>query len=368
MAWNLLFSDVYAVNENINISMFGVKRATPSDSNALFWIAGFALVIIALIFVAKWLNAKRIRRSNQRYLRKRAQAQLQEIELSEDASFRLVSLAKSVDTVPEKLFSSNVAFEKAVKKLKRVSSSNPLLLKIPGLREDLGYIFFNRRAQFICTQMLQSGQKLRIGVTFKGKSHSYVGTILNTTEDEFWVKPPTVKGKTVNLSKFKSFEFSIFRKNDGEYQFTCRLKSQITKPVNALVMEHSSSIKKLATREHDRYLLQFKRKFYFLLSQRKGKTGSDLESGEHCTGTVIDISIGGLKFMVSELPDRVTEGIHVVFKLEEAKIKKEINAEIVKIASDSKGSYIHLQFEDLSELNRLYLQKFIASKNPIKVK
>ena len=36
--------------------------------------------------------------------------------------------------------------------------------------------------------MLQSGQKLRVSVKFQGKSHSYVGTIINTTEDVFWVK------------------------------------------------------------------------------------------------------------------------------------------------------------------------------------
>jgi c-di-GMP-binding flagellar brake protein YcgR len=364
MAWYSIVPEAYAVNKSIDTSMFSVRSNTSFGTNTVVYIAiGFAVMII-LIFVYRWLGMRRIRRSNQLYLQKRAKAQQQEIDLSEDASFRLVALAKAVNVSPEKLLGSNVAFEKAVDKLKKTAASDPMLMKIPALREDLGYIFFNRRAQFVCTQMLQSGQKLRVGVTVKGKSHSYVGTILNSTEDEIWVKPPTVKGKTVNLSKFKSFEFSIFRKNDGEYRFSSKFKSQIQKPMNALVMQHTNKIKKLNIREHDRYKLQFKRNFFFLVDSRKSTGGS---GQAQCTGLVIDISIGGMKFSVPDLPERVVEGVTVVFKLEEAKIKNEINAEIVRISEEKGQKFIHLQFQDLSELNRLYLQKFIASKSPIKV-
>ena len=214
MSWYSIVPDAYAVNKSIDTSMFSTKSTVSSEPNALIYVAIAFAAFVILILIYKWLNTQRIKKANQRYLAKRAKAQQQEIELSEDASFRLVALAKAVGANAEKLLGSNLAFEKAVEKLKKTSPNDPLMPKISGLREDLGYIFFNRRAQFVCTQMLQSGQKLRVGVKFKGNSHSYVGTIQNSTEDEFWVKPPTVKGKTVNLSKFKSFEFSIFRKND----------------------------------------------------------------------------------------------------------------------------------------------------------
>ena len=368
MGWFSFYSDLYAVNKNINTSMFGVKSTSSSDTGVLFWFAIGTAVFFVLILVFRWLNIQRIKRSNQRYLLRKAEAQQQELELSEDASYRIVALAKAANTVPEKLLSSNNAFEKAVKKIKKISPSDPLLIKIPGLREDMGYIFFNRRAQFICTQMLQSGQKLRVGVKAKGKSHSYVGTILSSTEYEFWVKPPTVKGKTVNLSKFKSFDFSIFRKNDGEYQFTSKLKSQVTSPMDALVMGHVDRIKKLHTREHDRYLLKFKRKFHIIYSSRRGKPAKKSDDNLQFLGTVVDISIGGLKFTLDSLPEKMTEGVNVVFKLEEAKIKNKISAEVVRIAEEGNSKNVHLQFQDLSELNRLYLQKFIASKNPIKIK
>jgi c-di-GMP-binding flagellar brake protein YcgR len=137
--------------------------------------------------------------------------------------------------------------------------------------------------------------------------------------------------------------------------------------MNALVMQHVNKIKKLHIREHERYKLQFKRKFYFLTSGRKPNMVSDSSAHEFCAGTVLDISIGGMKFVADNLPDKVSEGIYVIFKLEEAKIKNEIHAEIVKLSGDANRAYIHLQYQNLSELNRLYLQKFIASKNPIKV-
>ncbi len=366
MAWYSIIPEVYAVNKSIDTSMFSVKSTSASGSSVFIYIGISIAALTVLILTYKWLSLQRIKRANQRYLQKRAKAQQQEIELSEDASFRLVALAKAVNVNPEKLLGSNVAFEKSVEKLKKNSPNDPMLLKITALREDLGYIFFNRRAQFVCTQMLQSGQKLRVGVKFKGKAHSYVGTVLNTTEDEFWVKPPTVKGKTVNMSKFRTFNLSIFRKNDGEYRFSTDLKSQISTPVNALVLKHVNKIKKLHIRENDRYKLQFKRNFFFLLPGAKSSAAS-VSGGNQCSGTVLDISIGGMKFKTPTLPEKTAEGINVVFKLEEAKIKNEIHAEIVRITDDKDGKNVHLQFQSLSELNRLYLQKFIASKNPIKL-
>jgi hypothetical protein len=220
MAWYSIIPEAYAVNKSIDTSMFSVRSTSGSSTTSVFIYVGIGLVVfVVLIFIYRWLNLLRIKRSNKRYLQKRAKAQQQEIELSEDASFRLVTLAKAINANPEKMLGSNLAFEKAVEKLKKISPGDPMLMKIPALREDLGYIFFNRRAQFVCTQMLQTGQKLRVGVKFKGKSHSYVGTVLNTTEDEFWVKPPTVKGKVVNLSNSNLSNSVFFAKMTASIVF-----------------------------------------------------------------------------------------------------------------------------------------------------
>ncbi len=71
-----------------------------------------------------------------------------------------------------------------------------------------------------------------------------------------------------------------------------------------------------------------------------------------------------MKFVVSKLSSTVIVGATVVFKLEEAKIKQEINGSIVRINQEKDNQVaIHVQFYNMSELNRLYLQKFISSKN-----
>ena len=104
-----------------------------------------------------------------------------------------------------------------------------------------------------------------------------------------------------------------------------------------------------------------------MLSSRKAAGSAEKNGQLQCAGTVLDISIGGMKFTTPDLPEKVVEGVNVIFKLEEAKIKNEIQGEIVRISEENKQQNVHLQFQNLSELNRLYLQKFIASKNPIKV-
>ena len=145
MAWYSIVPEVYASNRGIDVSIFSTRNtSTDVDTNAFVFVGIGLAIIIVLIFVYKWASNQRIRRANKRYLQKRAKAQQQEIELTEDASFRLVALAKAVNANPEKLLGSNVAFEKAVEKLKKTSPSDPMLTKIPALREDLGYIFFKQ--------------------------------------------------------------------------------------------------------------------------------------------------------------------------------------------------------------------------------
>jgi c-di-GMP-binding flagellar brake protein YcgR len=245
-----------------------------------------------------------------------------------------------------------------VAKLRQKEPNSSLLQRIPALREDLGYTFYNRKVPFICTQMLQTGQKLRVTIKYQGKPHSYVSTILNTTEAEFWVKPPNAGGKSVDLSRFKHFGFSVFRKNDGEYRFACPLIKQIEKPTSALVMSHVSKIKKLKAREHERYRLQLKKEFFF----------SDLKTSSSCIGIVMDISIGGMRVLVKSIPEGVVQGSQVFFKLEEAGIQQEIRAEVVRISQQKDKIFMHLRFQDMSELNRLHIQKFVADKTPIKTK
>lgn len=341
------------------LSLKGAYKTSPELVIAFFTVL-FAFILFISIY--QWLRFRGLKTTSKKYIQKKEEARQNELlDISETASKQLIELANKANTVPERLITSNQDFEKAATKILTTIPNDPLIQQIPGLREDLGFIFFNRRAPFITSKMLIPGNKVRVGLTIKTKKHSYVSTILNTSEKEFWVKPPTAKGKVVNLGKFKNLEFRVFRRSDGEFRFFCNLKKQITQPVHALVMEHSGDIKRLPKRKDDRYRVQFERQVFFV------NTMEEEDSNVSCTATVVDISIGGMKFNVKELPMEATVGTIIVFDLKEAKIKHSIHGNIVKNSKHEKYISVHVQFTDLSELDRLYLQKFISSKNAVKI-
>lgn len=363
MAWYSVYSDAYAINENIDLSIFA-NRGSGQD-NFLYMIVFGVVVAISLVlaFLYRYKNKRRMRRPPPGTFSGVEGMTHLKFNISKATHVNLEALAKASDIAPDKLLASNVAFEKAVAKLRKTSPPDPLLLKIPGLREDLGYTFSNRRNHFICTQMLPVGQKLRVSVKDRKRNHAYVGTILNTNEQEFWVTPPTVKGKTVDLSRFKSFSFSIFRKNDGEYRFRARSKSQISKPQNALVMHHASKIQKLHIRKVDRFKVAFELEFYFLITKHQPKDSNSKNESLQRTGNVVDISTSGLKFTIKDLPEAVAVGSNIMFRLNDAEIDRDVLAEIVKIDSENEHHDVHIQFLNLTELDRLYLQHYISSQN-----
>jgi c-di-GMP-binding flagellar brake protein YcgR len=353
-----LVSKIYATERTIDVSMFRTQQSSSVDPLYYLLIGAVFLAIVVFAAVYHWRYSRRLGKVDQNYFEKKEQARQKQFDFADDTSERIEMLAQIVDADPDKMLYSSKAFENAVAKLRQKEPNSSLLQRIPALREDLGYTFYNRKVPFICTQMLQTGQKLRVTIKYQGKPHSYVSTILNTTEAEFWVKPPNAGGKSVDLSRFKHFGFSVFRKNDGEYRFACPLIKQIEKPTSALVMSHVSKIKKLKAREHERYRLQLKKEFFF----------SDLKTSSSCIGIVMDISIGGMRVLVKSIPEGVVQGSQVFFKLEEAGIQQEIRAEVVRISQQKDKIFMHLRFQDMSELNRLHIQKFVADKTPIKTK
>lgn len=342
------------------LSLKGAYKSSPEMVIAFFTVL-FAFILFISIY--QWLRFKGVKKTSRRYMQKKEEAKQNQImDISETASKQLIELANKAGTVPERLITSNREFEKAVLKINEMVPKEPLVQQLPGLREDLGFIFYNRRAPFITSKMLTAGNKVRVGMVIKTKKHSYVSTILNTSESEFWVKPPTAKGKVVNLRKFKSLEFRVFRRSDGEFQFFCNVKKQITQPVHAIVLEHCDDIKRLPKRKDDRYRVQFERKIFFVNSLEQEE-----ESNISCSAIVVDISLGGMKFNVKDLPVEAAVGTTVVFELKEAKIKHSIHGNIVRTSKHEKLISSHVQFTDLSELDRLYLQKFISSKNAVKI-
>ena len=369
MKWLPLYSTAYAQVGKIDTSFMEIPQSSSGNGAVMFVIVGIIVSLVVFGYAYKWYKGKKIAVSGRNYLEKKAMGQQKtQLDIPEGASKQIIILANTANTTPEALITDNRFFEKAVDKVLRIAPNDSILNKVPGLREDLGYVFFNRRAPFISSKMLQPGQKMRVGINYKGKSHYFVSTLLNSTEKEFWVKPPTVKGKTINMSKFKSLEFRVFRKSDGEFRFVCKLRSQIDTPAHAIVLGHTNAIKRLPKREDARYELKFKRTIYFITTVNGLKRAS-VESAVSAVGIVEDISIGGMKFRVKKQPANASIGTTIMFRLGEANIRQEIHGNIIRINQVSADQInFHVQFYDMSELNRLYLQKFISRKNAKQIK
>lgn len=363
----LEFSFERGEKTDMALPFLGGSRIGPSDIKFIITIAILTIVFLVFILIYRWYMNRQIQTAQEEYQKKKKETILERLDVSQNALKTIQTLAAQTNKSWEDLLSSNHYFESAVTLLQTNSPEDPLLARIPNLRDELGYVFFNRRVPFITSKMLQVGHKVRAGVSFKGKSHSYVTTILNTTENELWIKPPTVKSKTVDLSNFETLDFNVFRKNDGEYRFSCMIKTQITTPVHAVVTSHSSAIKKLQTREYDRYALQFKTNFFFIVSKAKNDVTKSQYSGISVHGQVADISLGGMKFYVKDVPPKTKVGTVIFFFMKEAKIEKEIHGKIVRIGDDEKKTSVHLQFQGLSELSRLRLQKYIAARQAEKL-
>ncbi|MDH5560191.1 MAG: PilZ domain-containing protein [Deltaproteobacteria bacterium] len=358
---NLFYSNAYALDTGIDVGFFS-KTGASEGSNTYFFI-GLAVLIIVLglvFYIHKIRSKNQFLQAQKNYQKKRQEMLIQTQNISDDAGKDIDYLAKMTAADISKLIDDHKYYEKMASKFAKKFPHDPFITRISQIRQELGFTFDNQKAKFITSKMLLNGQKVRVGVKYKGKAHNYVGTILNTFESEFWVKPPTVKGKVIDLTQFRHLQFRVYRKNDGEYSFQGDLISQITKPVNAIVVPHSDKIKRLRLREQDRYEISFEKKFYFLLP--------DAGKGDDATkGIVQDLSVGGIKMSVENLPSNVIVGTNIVLDLSEADIKNEIQASIVRINTAGTENYIHMQFNNLSELNRLNLQKFIAGKKAKKL-
>jgi len=357
---------VKALDSRLDLRFFNTGSG---GSDKLFFIgAGVVLLLLALLVVLnRWYHKRKFKQSGVELQKRQTVVKLQNKDLSPESIQVIQGLSKATNIKTELLLSYNRTFEDSVKQLKQISPSNPLLERIQSLREELGFIYLNRSAEFICSQMLLPGQKVRVALKAKGKQLSFATTILHSTEEEFWIKPPMSKGKPVNLSVLKKMEFRVFRKNDGEYSFEAPLKTQVEKPMHAIIMLQTNEIQKWKTREDDRFDMKFERVFFVTSMQTQPDAEKATLTTISLTGVVVDISIGGLRFIYDELPYPIPVGSSVMFQLPEANIKKDILTKIVRFSTEKNTKYIHIQFNELTELNRLNIQKFIENQKAKKI-
>ena len=255
----------------------------------------------------------------------------------------------------------------AAQEFREANPDDPAVKRIPQLRQRLGYGFGNLRNPFTNTRMLQPGLRMQCTVPHPKRPVRFVTTLLGGGERSFFVRPPTSKGKPVNLSRFPSLTFKVAREQDAEYEFTSNILGQTQTGTNAVAMEHTSSVQKLLFRNAPRIPMAIDVQFFVIkqeiAAERKHRVFKRQESQYSLHGRIEDLSLGGLR-LVSELPEqRPAEGDILVFQLPQAHIKEDLVSEIIEILTPSPDRIVlRAQLIGTKELNRLKLSKFLQDQ------
>jgi len=362
----LMDSAVGKSKENFNVIDARIFSNQGGSANDFYVVAGaFGLIIVIMILMAIFRN---IRASlvNQRlsvYRTKKTQSKMAALNMSDDAAEALSRIAKGAGFSAEELITDNRIFESSANELKASNPSDPALKFLQSIREQSDFLFGNPKVAFVCSQMLEIGQKVRIFVEHQGKGHSFLSSVLRVTESELWVRPPKVKGKTINLTLFKKFEIRVYRPEDGEYHFFSSLRRQITKPVHALILDHGVQVLRMNHRKQERVAVEIEKKVAYMVAAEDSKFSFGDIKALQVSQTVVDLSAGGMMTASEGLPAGVQAGTSIVTTLGEAGIKQKVYGKVMRIDQEEGNSlaFIHIMFTRLSERNRHLLDKFVVA-------
>jgi hypothetical protein len=343
---------------------------TPTAGNPVYNFVFAGLVAAGLIFAVYYYITRRARLREQALQREEARLRLMlsEAGLGDSQREMLEHLAGSAlpqDIQP--LLGLRTAFEAAAERFREESPDDPLVKRIPELRQRLGYGIGNLRNPFVSTRMLAPGMRLQCTIPGAKRSATFVTAILGVGERALFVRPPTAKGNPVDLTRFEHLTFKLARERDAQYEFECRVLAQAQSGIRPVALEHSNSIRKLLFRHAPRIPVTLDVHFFVVkqevAAEHKHRTFKRHESQYSLLGRVLDLSQGGLR-LTAELPgQKPVEGDIVVFQLPQANIKDDLVAEVIDVVAPTPDTIqLHMQFIGTKEINRLKLSKFLQDE------
>ena len=338
--------------------------------NPVFTYALGGLIAAGLIYVLYYYITRRARLRDQALQREetRLRLMLTEANLGERERTMLEHLAGS--PLPQQiqpLLALRTAFESAAEKFREEHADDPLLKRVPELRQRLGYGIGNLRNPFVSTRMLAPGLRLQCTLPSAKRSVTFVTTILGVGERAFFVRPPTARGNPVDLTRFETLTFKLARERDAQYEFECRVMGQAQSGIRPVALEHSTSVRKLLFRNAPRVSVGLDVHFFVVkqevAAEHKHRTFKRHESQYSLLGKILDLSLGGLR-LSAELPgQKPAEGDIVVFQLPQANIKDDLVAEVIDVVAPQQDMIqMHLQFIGTKEINRLKMSKFLQGE------
>jgi hypothetical protein len=295
----------------------------------------------------------------------RLRLMLSEANLGEGERAMLQHLAgSSLPQDVQPLLALRTAFETAAERFREGHADDPLIKRIPQLRQRLGYGIGNMRNPFVSTRMLAPGLRLQCTLPGTKRSVTFVTAILGVGERAFFIKPPTARGNPVDLTRFETLTFKLARERDAQYEFDSRVMGQAQSGIRPVALEHSTSIRKLLFRNAPRVPVELDVHFFVVkqevAAEHKHRTFKRHESQYSLLGKIVDLSLGGLR-LIAELPgQKPVEGDIVVFQLPQANIKDDMVAEVIDVVAPQQDTIqMHMQFIGSKEINRLKLSKFL---------
>ena len=334
-----------------------------------FMAFSFLGTVIGGIFLIRYLHKKKVEDGLNKLAKDQAQlvvdSEFEARNLEDEDRKFFLKLTNSKDPAKHvPVIMSSEKFEDAVMVYKKSHKyKNSDLDKIFMLRKGLQFTFKNTKASFICTQMLEPGTHLECQILHQEKNVVFISNVLDSNETELLLKPPKVKNRPANMKQFTELNCRIRRENDADYEFKIKIIGQLVRDLNAVILEHTSNIRRLHIRNSERLKLDLKMDFEMVTARQfEMDRQRDLGKGDYAnlSGIIKDMSAGGIKVKVKKMPsDGIKREDVFIFHLPYASLRKKLTVSVIDVVSNEASSDIHCEFRDLDILTRMKINQYL---------
>ncbi len=336
-----------------------------------FYFLAFSLLgtVIGGIFLIRYLHKKKVEDGLNKLAKDQAQlvvdSEFEARNLEDEDRKFFLELTNSKDPAKHvPVIMSSQKFEDLVmvyKKSQKFKDSD--MDKIFMLRKGLQFTFKNTKSSFICTQMLEPGTHLECQILHQEKNVVFMSNVLDSNETELLLKPPKVKNRPANMKQFTELNCRIRRENDADYEFKLKIIGQLVRDLNAVILGHTSKIRRLHIRNSERLKLDLEMNFEMLTARQfEMDRQRDLGKSDYVklSGIIEDMSAGGIKVKLEEIPsDGIKKEDVLIFHLSYASLRKKLVVSVIDVVSHEGSSDIHCEFRDVDMLTRMKINQYL---------
>ena len=139
--------------------------------------------------------------------------------------------------------------------------------------------------------------------------------------------------------------------------------------MNAVILEHTSNIRRLHIRTSERLQLDLEIEFEMVTARQfEMDQQLDLGKGDYVklSGIIKDMSAGGIKVQLKELPsDGIKREDVFLFHLPYASLRKKLAVSVLDVVAHEGLSDIHCEFRDVDVLTRMKINQYLHRRKLI---